>query len=146
MIVIIPHPTEELKLIKLQKQLISALNKNGTVYYSSTPLCIDLQACSPELPVKPQLKTAADSITDISFLRLIADKDISIEVTINTKEGTLQKTLPFLKHYKGPVVLQADIDAFILPFKELRIFRIAKKNLPSPVSSAIADSVWKKLH
>lgn len=145
MIVIIPHPAEELKLIKFQKQLISLLNKNGTVYYPALPMWIDFQETTEALPVKQQLKSAAESIKQISFSKLIASKDIFIEIKIETDAKVFCTKLCILRYYKGNEATQADIETATLPFLQLKIFRTAKKNLLSPVTCTTADSVWKKL-
>ena len=42
MVVIIPHSTEELKLISLQKELIDLLFSNDRIIYRTTPLWIEL--------------------------------------------------------------------------------------------------------
>ena len=47
MIVIIPHQTEELKLIRFQKELIKQLNSQKDIFYAQQPLWIEIEDFSP---------------------------------------------------------------------------------------------------
>lgn len=144
MIVIIPHPSEELKLIKYQKELISKLNKSGQIYYAVTPIYIELSQDYSLYSTTKELKNIANQISKVELLKLEVKEHIYIEVLIRINEKDIKISVPFLRLYRTTEI-NNKVDFPELPVKELKIFRVAKKNLLSPVSSSIADSVWKKL-
>ena len=61
MVVIIPHPTEELKLIKYQKELIQILQQPPEEYKDRYIACITCEEPSPVTEVDPSLINDDDS-------------------------------------------------------------------------------------
>lgn len=142
--VLIPHPTEELKLIKFQKKLISELNVAPSIYVSHLPLWIDIPNTNIVPETKDDLKTFSKTINSVEFVDFTQDdKGLSIKVTINTTTGKIFADLPILHLYKGPAKnLPQNIE---LPFKKIKIFRLGIPEDLSTNSKAIKDFVWCKL-
>jgi len=144
MMVVIPHPTEELKLIKLQKSLIADLNTAATIYVASIPLWIDFPFSDSESYTKNELKTITKSIKEITLGELqYSSNEVYIPVSIKTDAAEIKTKLSFLKLYKG-----ADSNPalnFEQPVKKIKIFRLGIPEDLSTNSKAIKDFVWCKL-
>lgn len=144
MIVIIPHPTEELKIIRLQKALLQKLNTSGNIFYAISPLWLELPQnyCGT---TKDDLKLVASKITSISTGRLsFFESKVVLTVLLNMDNETLELKLPLLQLYKGNADNLSFSD-YEVPVKELKVFRVGNATLLSPVSKAITEFVWKKL-
>ena len=73
MIVIIPHPTEELKLIRFQKELINQLNSQKDIFYAQQPLWIEIEDFSPSS--KEELKELSKKLKNLKFSSLKKDDE-----------------------------------------------------------------------
>ena len=137
MTVIIPHPSEELKLVNLQKELISDLYIEGRILVAARPLWIP---CNIE------------NSADIKFVELGAletsDKMIYIPVTItSSKEQTISK-LPLVNIHSDSSF--SDKEAQLIsqkkqPVKQLKIFRLGIEKELTSNSKCITESKWYKL-
>ena len=143
MTVIIPHPTEELNLINFQKELISALYKEGRILYAERPLWIDFSESE-------ELKSLAKNIQSVNFGELkISDKSIFIPVQIKTSERIVDSKLTLVNIYKGQPFTDEDkklIGQKKQPVNQLKIFRLGLVQAEGPHAKSISKSVWCKLH
>lgn len=140
--VIIPHPTEQIKLIKFQKQLISELNDSNTIYYSFLPLWIELNSNLFQSEDQKDLKLISKKITSIDLIEILnTDKDIGIKIIIKTDSKEIECYLPLLKLYKGP----SKKSDWQIPVKKIKIFRLGIPEDFYENSKAIKDFVWCKL-
>ena len=143
MTVIIPHPTEELNLINFQKELISALYKEGRILYAERPLWIDFSE-------QEELKTVSKSIQSVSFGKLkLSDKSIFIPVQIKTSESIVDSKLTLVNIYKGQSFTDKDkklIGQKKQPVNQLKIFRLGLVQAEGPHAKSISKSAWCKLH
>lgn len=143
MTVIIPHPTEELQLINFQKELISALYKEGRILYAERPLWIDFSE-------QEELKTVSKSIQSVSFGELkISDKSIFIPVQIKTSESIVDSKLTLVNIYKDQSFTDDDkklIGQKKQPVNQLKIFRLGLVQAEGPHAKSISKSAWCKLH
>ena len=143
MTVIIPHPTEELNLINFQKELISALYKEGRILYAERPLWIDFLE-------QEELKTVSKSIQSVSFGELkISDKSIFIPVQIKTSERIVDSKLTLVNIYKGESFTDEDkklIGQKKQPVNQIKIFRLGLVQAEGPHPKSISKSAWCKLH
>lgn len=144
MFVIIPHPTEELKLINFQKKVISSINDNNFCLVSAFPFWINFYTSITDL------KKAAKNIKAISILKPEwKNNSLCSSVIIENKDSreTLQSTLILLedikKSCKEPCIPAGLTEDFPI---NLKIFRlgIASENSIEH-SKAIQESVWCKL-
>lgn len=146
MIVITPHPTEELKLIKYQKELVRRLFTPGALVYAHQPLWFPVDFAS--------VQEAKESITGVTLTRVEYDEKNKMIVCIGE---VAMGSLPFAKlrnrGSKGPLVhIQGDIpnvqaalqDATLFPLP-LKIFRLGECTSPSPNVYELSNVVWKKL-
>jgi hypothetical protein len=93
MIVFIPHPAEELILVKTQKALIAALNKKEPLWYPEFPLWV--------IPVVQQETTGAASF-----------KNAVLSLTINMPEKNSSTVFfPVETQMKNGVLIQGSIVA-----------------------------------
>ena len=140
-IAVAPHPTEELKLIKYQKELVRRLFTPGTLVYAHQPLWIPTNFTS--------VQEAKEKITGITLTGMEYDEKNKMvvcvgEVALREPHGP-QFILPFI-HLEGDIpnvqaVLQ-DTQLFPLP---LKIFRLGECTSPSPNVYELSNVVWKKL-
>ena len=157
--VIVPHPTEELKLIKYQKELVRCLFTPGALIYAHQPLWIPVEFSS--------VQEAKEKITEVTLTGVEYDEKSKMIVCIGevalrepqgpqSKAGSLSKVgslslskgcskFPLL-HLEGDIpnvqaVLQ-DTQLFPLP---LKIFRLGECTSPSPNVYELSSTVWKKL-
>ncbi len=139
--VIVPHPTEELKLIKYQKELVRRLFTPGTLVYAHQPLWIPVDFKS--------VQEAKEKITGVTLTGVEYDEKNKMvmcvgEVALRQAQGP-QFILPFI-HLEGDIpnvqaVLQ---DASLFPLS-LKIFRLGECTSPSPNVYELSNVVWKKL-
>jgi len=148
MIVLTPHPTEELRLIKYQKELVRCLFTPGALVYAHQPLWIPANFESVE-----QAKKEIKSVT-----LLVPEYDEEKEcficpVKIETFGGTcLESKLDFIHglprrarndcHCERSAAIHINKDLFPLP---LKIFRLGECTSPSPGFYELSNVVWKKL-
>lgn len=158
MVVIIPHITEEHKLIKYQKDLIKLLRNEGKIYYQQHPLWIFLpENFSAE--TKEELKKLADDILKIQFTSpefngTQVTLPICIEEKqINNQNQTNKSLLPLVHLYKkkdskasDDIQTSASL-SFTLPdcpISQLNIFRLAVCSKESENTYMINNSIWVK--
>lgn len=145
MVVIIPHPTEELKLIKFQKELIRQLNTDSKVYYAHQTLWLKLSE-NFSASTKSELKAIGQSISQINFFPPeYQNDDVVIPVMI---DGT-KFFLPLVHLYKKNGNKGPESNSLpslpSCPVSSLKIFRIAISEQLSENSQVLTDSVWIKL-
>lgn len=150
MLVIIPHPTEELKLIKFCKELISVFSKDDSFFYRTIPLWIKLD--NPFFSVENDLKTIADKITSISLSKPdIKGNEVFCPVCVEYNNHQIITNLSLLKFSQEIIddktklnLLKKLAASEIFPM-QLKIFRIGYSVEVSSNSQAISSSVWKKI-
>lgn len=145
MVVIIPHPTEELKLIKFQKELIKLLNFEGKVYYAHQPVWFEL----PEefsADSKTDLKNIGKHINQITVFSPEYHKD---DVVIPIMINEVKVFFTLLHRYKKNGSKGSELNSLPslppCPVSRLKIFRIAISEQISENSKALKDFVWIKL-
>ena len=152
-IAVAPHPTEELKLIKYQKELVRRLFTPGTLVYAHQPLWIPTNFTS--------VQEAKEKITEVTLTGLEYDEKSKMivcigEVALREPQRPQKKSgsqslskghskFPLL-HLEGDIpnvqaVLQ-NTQLFPLP---LKIFRLGECTSPSPGVYELKNTVWKKL-
>lgn len=131
-IVIALHPTEELRLIKYQKELVRRLFTPGVLIYAHQPLWIPVDFES--------LQEAKESIMGVTLTGVEYDEKNKMVVCVG--EGV---KFPLI-HIKGdtPNVQAALQDAPLFPLP-LKIFRLGECTSPSPNVYELSNVVWKKL-
>ncbi len=159
MIVISLHPTEELKLIKYQKELVRCLFSPGALIYAHQPLWIPTTFTS--------IQKAKDNITGVTLTGVEYDEKeerVICPVKISTIGGDyLESKLDFIhrlprhsvprndgafsapgnsSHCERSAAIHINNDLFPLP---LKIFRLGECTSPSPGVYELSNVVWKKL-
>ena len=140
MTVIILHPTDELKLINFQKEVISSLYNEKRILYASAPLWIELGDF--EIAEKNQIKKI--EIGDIEF----SENEIYSRVLIECENGNITSKLTLVNIYKGETFSQSDrmmISEKIQPVRQLKVFRLGLMQEQGPHTKSICKSVWCKL-
>ena len=140
MIVIVPHPTEELLLIHEQKKLISKLFTKNQIIYSHIPLWIPT-----DFETIDQAKNQIKKITLLAPQNNPKEKCIICPVHIETQVNIIKSALRFIE---CPDSLQHDLsfseEQEIFPLN-LKIFRLGECESPSPNVCELKNTVWKKL-
>jgi len=151
MVVIDLHPTEKLKLIKYQKELISILNESGFIFYSQQPLWIELPETIFSASQKIELKTIGNELKKITLKNTDLKNDeifAAFEILLSDNK-TVTAELPLLHLYKkngSENTESISVSSLPLcPVKDLKIFRIALGAKTSEHSQEITDFIWKKL-
>ena len=143
MVVITPHPTQELLLIKYQKQMISLLFTPGTLIYAHQPLWIPTDFESVD-----QAKKEINSVTVLAPEYDENGEGLFCPVKIQTVGGEyLESKLDFihgLPHCVVPEPVEGRNDDNIFPLT-LKIFRLGECTSPSPNVYELCNVVWKKL-
>ena len=145
MAVVILHPTEELKLIKFQKELISDLFTEGRILLAARPLWIEIGSDSVTYKELPSL-----NIRSIDFGELeISDKEIYIPVIISTENEQIVSKLSLVSIYRNNTF--SDSDRTIIrqkkqPVRQLKVFRLGNEKELSSVSKCITEYKWCKFH
>ena len=148
MLVIIPHPTEELKLINYQKNLLSLLNTNGNIYYQQHPLWIELDRAF-QAEDKHNLKEFSKQLKEIKLFQP-EEKNKNIVIPIkytilfNNSESEIISELPFLYLYKKNSSENISVPLPSLPVTQLKIYRLAIAEKTSSVSAEIQEFIWVK--
>ena len=136
MIVIVPHPTEELLLIKTQKELIRTLFEPGKIIYAHTPLWITTP-----------FETAEQAKKEITGINVNAPqyeestKTIVCNIQIETKNGIINGKLDFIDGTLCPCKLQNDKALYPL---RINIFRIGECTVNKNIYE-LCNTSWKKL-
>lgn len=136
MVVIIPHQTEELKLIRLQKEVLQSMGKNPS-FTKKLPLWLEL----PDV----EIKSFAKNIKSVKLNSINqTDKDLFLEFLIKTENADVKAKLTLFTNCLPNSCKLIDIKK--IPVTELKIFRLGLciKNVETH-SMEIEDSVWVKL-
>lgn len=154
MVVIIPHPTEELKLINFQKKLIEQFNSDDgkTIWYAHTPMWffvpkIDYASTS-------ELKDFIKQIEKIWAERPFfsdSNNEVIMPILLKTKKETLKIEFPLIHKLKSINTEDVKIELLPLEFKQCKV-AIAEQlhNSSTAVQSCktssyiLKDSVWFK--
>lgn len=150
MVVIIPHPTEELKLINFQKELISDFFSEDRIIYSSYPLWIELpdffEVQNPDIQ---SLKNLANSIIEVTLGELEITQDIiQVPVYIKTTENLFTSKLTLVILHSGNSFSERDLELCRQknqPVNLLKIFRLGVMQEDGPHAKSISKSIWCKL-
>lgn len=133
--VIIMHPTEELKLINLQKELISELFVEGRILVAARPLWIEFNYNTPPLKI------------EFGDLDATGNK-IYIPVTITTEQGSQDTKLTLVNIHSGSNFTDSEIQIIRQkkqPVRQLKVFRLGIEKELSSVSKCITESKWIKI-
>ena len=141
MVVIVPHPDIELKLVKAQKKMISLISdgRGENIIYPSMPLWIKTPFESVE--------QAKKEIKSVTVLEPEYDDDcITCPVKIECAGGDILKSnLDFISGLSPLAVPELvegrNNDIFPLPVK---IFRLGECTSPKPGVYELSSTVWKK--
>ena len=138
MVVIIMHPTEELKLSAFQKELISDLFEETRILYAEKPLWIN---CPDSI--------YNEEIISVDFLKItIIENSIVVPVEIKTKEKQYFSKLTLVRLHKGRDFSDDDRQKLVKikqPVKALKVFRLGLEKELSHNSKCITESKWYKL-
>ena len=140
MTAIILHPTEELKLITFQKEVINCLFDDDRILYSESPLWISLEDF--DIADKKLIKKV--ELGDIEF----SDNSIYVPLLIKKENGNIRSKLTLVNIYKGRAFNDSDIRKVAekkQPVKELKIFRLGLVQEEGPHAKSISNSVWCKI-
>ena len=163
MAVIILHPSEELKLINFQKELISELFTEDRILVAAMPLWIQ---CTPV--VKPVETTAEHETSEVCgsfdtvFVLLnhrniksiefedveISEKEVFIPVTITTENAQYNSKLTLVILHKGRDFTGFDRQKVLQkkqPVRQIKIFRLGIEKELSSNSKCITESKWVKI-
>lgn len=142
MFVIILHPSQEIKLSQLIKELSGFCAKKGATTYKKVPLWIPL----------PQNKTMEDKITDLQvLLPQQKDDEIICPVQITYEDGkyftevTLQRFLHKAKEDFVSAFLTMNKSAAEIFPMQIKVFRLGNTVDISKTAQALTDSVWRKI-
>ena len=157
MIIISPHPTEELRLIKYQKELVRKLFTPGTLIYAHQPLWIPVEFSSVE-----EAKKSITKVTVLAPEYNYEQEGLICPVMIEVIDGnTLTSKMNFIHglprfarndnnfaHTDGHCEERSN-EAIHLPDKifplPLKIFRLGECTCPSPNIYELNNVVWKKI-
>ena len=136
MIVIVPHPDIELKLIKMQKEIIRQIIEadKEAVPYSAMPLWIETNFES--------LEQARKKITGITIMPAEYDEKkgcLACPVKIQTIDGIIESKLDFIC---GLLRCARNDELFPL---DVKIFRLGECTSSKPGVYELSSTIWKKL-
>jgi len=143
MAVIILHPTEELKLINLQKELISELFTEGRILVAAMPLWIPLVDSTDTTAEHEKLKYQIE----LNNLE-ITDTEVFIPVTITSDKGKFSSKLTLVNLHSGQNFSDSDrqiISQKKQPVRQLKVFRLGIEKELSSNSKCITESKWIKI-
>ena len=143
MAVIILHPTEELKLINLQKELISELFTEGRILVAAMPLWIPLVDSAETTTEHKKLKYQIE----LNNLE-ITDTEVFIPVTITSYKEKLSSKLTLVNLHSGQNFSDSDrqiISQKKQPVRQLKVFRLGIEKELSSNSKCITESKWIKI-
>ena len=156
MLVIIPHPDDALKISKFQKILRDQLAKFNLIYYKKPPLWFPLPEELPQIEEKLKEIKISSVIMEEPFFK---DGKIVSTITMQVNNQLIKNEFTLLYPLNSKESLPASLsdptaqltqalsqNKKILKFpKEFRIFRIGIAERLSETSTAVSDSVWRKL-
>ena len=151
MAVIILHPTEELKLIKLQKEIISELFEEGRILYAVKPLWIkihdDLAPANSAQERKNELSKYNIRQVELDDIEL-SENSIFIPVTITTDKAAYNSKLTLVNLHSGRQFTSFDRDKLYKikqPVRQLKVFRLGNEKELGSSSKCITKSRWIKI-
>ena len=151
MAVIILHPTEELKLIKLQKEIISELFEEGRILYAVKPLWIkihdDLAPVDSAQERKNELSKYNIRQVELDDIEL-SENSIFIPVTITTDTAAYNSKLTLVNLHSGRQFTGFDRDKLNKikqPVRQLKVFRLGNEKELGSSSKCITKSRWIKI-
>ncbi len=149
MVVIIPHSTEDLKLISFQKELIDLLFSNDRIIYRTTPLWIELPDDFSAFD-KESLKACSKNVQLVELGEVEIEKDnIYIPVKLKTVNCTADSKLTLVRLHSGNIFSDIDLKSIRQkkqPVRQLKIFRLGIVQAEGPHAKSISDFAWCKLH
>lgn len=142
MVVIILHPSQEIKINHLIKELSGFCAKKETVTYRTLPLWIPL----------PQNKTIEDKITGVQMLLpQQKDDEIVCPVLINYEDEEYKTELTLQRFLNKPdedfvsdFLMMNKAAAEMFPM-QIKVFRTGNTVDISRNAKAIAESEWRKI-
>ncbi len=151
MAVIILHPTEELKLIKLQKEIISELFEEGRILYAVKPLWIkihdDLAPVDSAQGTKNELSQY--TIRQVKFDDIeLSENSIFIPVTFTTDTAAYNSKLTLVNLHSGRKFTGFDkekLNKIKQPVRQLKVFRLGIEKELGSSSKCITKSRWIKI-
>lgn len=153
MMIIIPHPTEILKLRNYQKKIVRENFNKDFIFYSSKPLEINVPCqISQENPKKTaslikkiEIQKAEFSEQKSEFFCPVyiftENQKYESELTLVTVEGRVSENFEFSPNAENQKKSTEETDFPLC----LKIFRVGNKISLSQTASAVEDAVWKKL-
>ena len=141
MAVIIPHPTEELRLYELQKELIKDLYEEGRIMNAAFPFWIE----APAIDLNNKKAISKVELKEIQ----IEEKCIYYPVTVDYDGKIIETSLPLIFLHRGKNFSDKDKKIVIekkQPVNQLKIFRLGLVQDQGPHAKSISKSVWCKLH
>ena len=142
MAVIILHPTDELKLVNFQKELISMLFEEGRIMIAQKPLWIKFGGGFDTLAAR-----AFNHRIELGDLEVTA-KEIFIPVTITTDTASYNSRLKLINLHSGKAFSGFDrqkLSEKKQPVRQLKVFRLGEEKELSSNSKCITESKWIKL-
>ncbi len=148
MFVIIPHPTEELKIIEFQKNIIVELFQEDRIIYRTTPLWIELPENIPQTE-EENIKLLSKKIKSVKFGDVKTDsRSIFVPVEINLDNDIYSSKLTLVRIHNGIDFTESDRQLLAEkkePVRLLKIFRLGIAQADGPYAKSISNSVWIKL-
>ena len=143
MVVIILHPSQEIKINRLIKELSGFCAKKQAVTYRKLPLWIPL----------PENKTIEDKITGVQLLLPQQKNDeivCPVQIIYEDEEYQTELTLQRFLHkpnedFVSDFLMMNKAAAEMFPM-QIKIFRIGNKVDISRNAKAVSYSEWRKLH
>ena len=135
--VIILHPSDELKLVSLQKELISELFEDGRILAAARPLWI------PAAPVEVFVNHPIE-LDDLET----SETSIFIPVRITTDKAEYLSKLTLVNIHSGRPFSGYDrqkLAEIKQPVRQLKVFRLGLEKELSSVSKCITESKWMKI-
>ncbi len=146
MVAAILHSTDELKLIKFQKELISELFEEGRILLAVRPLWIKL---SKEIKTLSDIVTNHNSLTSIELKDIkVSDSEIFIPVNIFTDTTSYHSKLTLILLHSGSPFSEYDKQKLAQkkqPVKQLKVFRLGLVQDEGSHAQSISKSVWCKI-
>ncbi|SFI60212.1 hypothetical protein SAMN04487775_10364 [Treponema bryantii] len=151
MAVIILHPTEELKLIKLQKEIISELFEEGRILYAVKPLWIKIHDNFAPVDSAQERKNELSkyNIRQVELDDIeLSENSIFIPVTITTDTAAYNSKLTLVNLHSGRQFTSFERDKLNKikqPVRQLKVFRLGNEKELGSSSKCITKSRWIKI-
>ena len=146
MAVIILHLTEELKLIKLQKEIISELFEEGRILYAVKPLWIKIH---DDLAPVDSAQERKNELSKYNIRHIeLSENSIFIPVTITTDKAAYNSKLTLVNLHSGRQFTGFDRDKLNKikqPVRQLKVFRLGNEKELGSSSKCITKSRWIKI-